>query len=79
MLTVLRNSVNYKVYLSSTDFRMKDFIFVKIMEANKSSNDKLDLNDCCFEAIYFYKVETLNYSNLPIVQQYQDVLQEILP
>ena len=74
MLTVLRNSVNYKVYPSSVDSRMKDFIFMKIIEVNKSSNDKLDLNNYHFEAVHFYKVETYDYSNLPIVKQYQNIL-----
>ena len=36
VLMVLRNSVNYKVYLSNTDSRMKDLIFMNIMETNES-------------------------------------------
>ena len=67
MLTLLRNGVNYKVYLSSVDSKMKDFIFVKIVELNEFSSDKLDLNNFCFEAINFYKVETYNYNDLPVV------------
>ena len=54
---VLRNSVKYKVYLSNADFRMKDFIYVKIMETSESLNDKLNLNIYCFKAIHFYKVK----------------------
>ena len=46
---------------------------------SESSNDKLNLNNYCFEVIHFYKVETLNYTDFPIVQEYQDVLQKTLP
>ena len=67
MLIVLRNGVNYKAYPSSIDSRMKDFIFVKIIETNKFSNDKFNLNNYCLEEIHFYKVETLDYANLSIV------------
>ena len=67
VLTVLKNSVNYKVYPSSADSRIKDFIFVKIVKTNKSSNNKSDLNNYCFKAIHFYKVETCDYDDLPVV------------
>ena len=58
---------------------MKDFIIVKIIKTNKSLNDKLNINNCHFKAIHFYKVKTCNYNDLPVVQKYQDILQETLP
>ena len=70
MLIVLRNDVDYKVYPFNIDSRIKDFIFIKIIEINKSLNDKLDLNNFYFEAIYHYKVETYNYNDFPVVQEY---------
>ena len=63
---MLRNNVNYKVYPSSADSKMKDIIFMKIVETSKSSNNKLYLNNYCFEVIYFYKVE-IYYSKLSVV------------
>ena len=67
MLTILRNGINYKVYPSSADFKIKDFILVKIIKMNKTFNNKLDLNNYCFKAIYFYKVKILDFNNLPVI------------
>ena len=47
VLTVARNSVNYKVYPGSSDHKMKEFIFVCLKETETSP--KLNLDTCNFE------------------------------
>lgn len=50
---MLKNGLNYKFYFFDADPRLKDFIFVKIIETNES-NKKLNLNTF-FKAVYFIK------------------------
>ena len=77
VLTVSRNGVNYKVYPYSADYRMKDFIFVRLVETENSA--KLNLNSCKFEGVYFYKISTETKLDIPIIKEFTDVFQETLP
>ena len=40
VLTVLRNRVNYKVYPANLNYRMEDYLFVKIVEMEETNNNK---------------------------------------
>ena len=53
VLTVARNGVNIKIYPDSSDYRMKDFIFVCLVETKTSP--KLNLDACTFEGTIFIK------------------------
>ena len=77
VLTVAKNGLNYKIYPDSSDYRMKDFIFVCLVETETSP--KLNLDACTFEGIHFYKVNTSTNSDSSIVKEFPDVFQETLP
>ena len=77
VLTVARNGVNYKIYPDCSDYRMKDFIFVLLVETKTSP--KLNLDTCTFKGIHFYKVSTSANSDNSIVNEFSDVFQETLP
>ena len=77
VLTVARNGVNYKIYPDSSDYRMKDFIFVCLVETKLSPKSNLDT--CTFKGIHFYKVSTSANSDSPIIKEFPDVFQETLP
>ena len=77
VLTVSRNGVNYKVYPYSADYRMKDFIFVRLVETENST--KLNLDSCKFESVNFYKISTETKLDIPNVKEFADVFQETLP
>lgn len=74
VLTVARNGVNYKFYPYSSDHRMKEFMFVCLVETKTSP--KLNLDTCNFKEIHFYKV-ILSQLRLPFVKDFTEVFKRL--
>lgn len=55
---MLKNDINYKIYPTSIDYKIKDFIFIKIIKTIKYIKNKIKFNTYKFKRIYFYKVGT---------------------
>ena len=81
VLTILRNRVNYKIYPANLNYRIEDYVFIKIVETeeNNNNNNNINFDKCNFETIYFYKVGITDHNDVPITKEYADVLKETLP
>ena len=56
---VSRNKINYKIYPTNLNLRIKDYTFVLIIKT-KSNSSKLDFNTYKFERVYFNKINMRN-------------------
>ena len=69
-----RNGVNYKVYPSNIDSKIKGFIFIKLTETIESTENKINFNSCHSEGIHFYKVKTEETIKPLLLNNYEDLL-----